>query len=259
MQIQRIGFTPIKGGRHLEHASVELALDGPVGDRLFSVVDVERGRVLRTVENPALLTANATWLAGVLSVELGGRMFAAVPRATGERRTLDYWGRPTEVDVVDGPWAAAYSAHLGREVVLTRAVHPGALVYGTAITVITTGALRGLERKLGHEVDSARFRATFVIDTDRIDTDDAGDASDDDTWAGRELQIGSARIRVTDAVDRCAVIDFDPETGASGTRLLTTLAGYRRRDRAIEFGRFAEVTVPGLVRRGDRVTVPPAR
>jgi uncharacterized protein YcbX len=266
MQIQRIGFTPIKGGRHLEHAAVELAAAGPVGDRLFSVVDRERRRVLRTVETPGLLNAVASWQHGELSVELGGRMLTAVPRATGEHLTLDYWGRATEVDVVDGPWAEAYSAHLGREVVLTRAMQPGAVVYGATVTIVTSSALRLLAGKVGHEVDSARFRATFVIDTEQPGVEQIGaDAHAEDSWAGRELQVGAARIRVLEAVDRCAVIDFDPVTGASGTRLLSTLAGYRRRarsidsrsvdSRSIDFGMFAEVTVPGFVERHDPVTL----
>ena len=251
MHIQRIGYTPVKGGRHLEHASVDLALDGPVGDRLFSLVDLERGRILRTVENPALLAGAARWQDGVLSVELDGRTITAVPRSTGEQLALDYWGRPAAVEVVQGPWAEAYSTHLGREVALTRAVHAGELVFGASVTVVTTGALRLLAAKVGHEVDSARFRATLVIDTDDLDP------HTEDSWAGRELQVGAARLRVVKAVDRCAVIDFEPATGASGTRLLQALASYRLRDGRIDFGMYAEVSTAGLVRRADPVQLIP--
>ena len=77
----------------------------------------------------------------------------------------------------------------------------------------------------------------------------------DGPWAGRELRLGPARVRVLGGIDRCAVIDLDPATGASGTRLLQTLAGYRLHGRAIDFGMYAEVTVPGPVSRDDRVTV----
>ena len=52
MHVTRIGLTPVKGGRHAEQASVDLTLDGPIGDRVFCLVDTERGRVHRTVENP---------------------------------------------------------------------------------------------------------------------------------------------------------------------------------------------------------------
>ena len=54
MQIERIGFTPLKGGRHVEHPDVELAPAGPMGDRVLCLVDPGRERVLRTVDHPAL-------------------------------------------------------------------------------------------------------------------------------------------------------------------------------------------------------------
>jgi len=33
--IQRIGFTPLKGGRHMTHDLADLTPDGPAGDRVF--------------------------------------------------------------------------------------------------------------------------------------------------------------------------------------------------------------------------------
>ncbi|CAN5130225.1 hypothetical protein BH09ACT1_BH09ACT1_13980 [soil metagenome] len=247
MQIQRIGFSPVKGGRHVEHASVDLRADGPFEDRVFSLVDVERQRVLKTVENPALLRAVSEWSDDVLSVALDGETIAATPLPTGRLLELDYWGRPANVELVDGPWASAFSAMLGREVTLARAIRPGETVYGAAITLITTGSLDLLAQKLGHPVDSRRFRANLVIETD--------DSHLEDTWQDRELRLGDARVRVMGAVDRCAVIDFDADSGASGSRLLKTLAGYRLRGGDIDFGMYAEVIEPAVVHRGDRVAV----
>jgi uncharacterized protein YcbX len=251
MRIRQAGFTPIKGGRHVEHHFVDLAVAGPVGDRMFCLVDLARGRVLRTVENPSLLACTAHWTDGVLSIEMGDQTIEAAPQPSGRELALDFWGRPAAVEVVDGPWAQAYSDYLGFEVALTRAMRPGDLVYGASVTIVTTGGLRSLAEKTDTEIDSHRFRATFVIDTDGLA------AQVEDSWAGRELQLGSARVRVLAGIDRCAVIDADPASGASGTRLLQTLAGYRLRDGAIDFGMYAEVTVPSRVFRGDPVTVGP--
>lgn len=247
MHIQRIGFSPIKGGRHVEQASVDLRADGPFGDRVFCLVDVERRRVLKTVENPTLLRAVSEWRDDVLSVDIGGETIAAVPRLTGRVLDLDYWGRDAAVELVDGQWAAAFSAMLGRPVSLARATNPGETVYGAALTLITTASIDLLARKLGHAVDSRRFRANILIETD------AAHAEDD--WEGRELQLGDARVRVSGAVDRCAVIDFDAESGASGSRLLRTLAQYRLREGDIDFGMYAEVIEPAVVRRGDPVSL----
>jgi uncharacterized protein YcbX len=252
MHIGRIGFTPIKGGRHVEHASVELALDGPVGDREFAVVDLSRLQVLRTIENPGLLACSATWAGGVLSVDLDGLAVAAVPQPTGDEFRVEYWGRPALVEIADGPWATAFSARLGREVVLARAVRSGDFVYGAPVSIVTTGALRLLAESTANEVDPARFRATFVIDTDGLSP------HVEDSWAGRELRLGTVTLRVLGAIDRCAVIDADPRTGESDARLLRTLTGYRLRDGSIDFGMFAEVVMPGRVSRGDPVTLEPA-
>ena len=63
---------------------------------------------------------------------------------------------------------------------------------------------------------------------------------------------------VANAAVCSAVIDAEPASGAGGTRLLQTLASYRLRDGAIDFGMYAEVSAPGRVFRDDPVTVIPA-
>jgi uncharacterized protein YcbX len=251
MHIRRIGSSPLKGARHRSHESAEFALDGPVGDRVFAAVDLTRGVVLKTVQNPALLGCSARWEDGVLSIDIGGERHSAVPRPVGPRIELDYWGRPSALRVVEGPWAAPLSALLGREVVLARAEIPGAVVYGDAVSIATTGSLRRLADAAGHDVDARRFRSNLEIDT--------GDAEPhlEDGWAGRELAVGGVVLRVAEGIPRCAVIDLDPATGASGTRLLPSLAGYRLAAGAIPFGVYARVVRAGVISRGDAVRVSP--
>lgn len=275
MQIARIGFTPVKGGRHLEHDQVDLTIDGPAGDRMFALVDRTRGQVLRTVENPALLTTSAHWSDGELSVEIAGRTATAIVHETGEQLDCEYWGRRATVEVLDGPWAEAYSALLGQHVALTRSIGHGQVVYGSAITIITTSALGQLSAIVGYPIDVRRFRSTFVIDTSHRDggldtpivdpvlctpgVDSAGlDRLVEDDWCGQQLALGAARVRVLGGVDRCAVIDFDAVSGVTETHLLKALAGYRSRPGGIEFGVFAEVVEAAVVRRGDLVELIPA-
>lgn len=251
MHIERIGFTPIKGGRHLAHDHVDLTIDGPAGDRMFSLVDLESQRILRTVANSALLTTSSRLAEDRLTVEIDNRIVSGIVRTTGQTLPLEYWGRTATVQVVEGPWASAFSALLGRTVALTRSTAPGEVVYGASVTLVTTSALRLLEEKLGHAVDARRFRSTFVVDT-------AGEsAAVEDSWQGRQLDVGAARISVSGAVDRCAVIDFDPSSGDSGTQLLKTLAGYRILHKLIDFGVFATVVRPGRVHSGDPVSLVP--
>jgi uncharacterized protein YcbX len=247
--VERIGFTPLKGAQHVEHASVDLTSTGPVGDRLFCLVDPDRRRVLRTVENHRLLQSVARWRAPKLSVDLLGVRLEGAPEPTGVLLEVDYWGRTASLEVVGGPWSAAFSAHLGREVVLAKAV-PGAVVYGAAVTLVTSSSARLLAQKLGTRlVDSARFRSTFVVDTRELEP------HVEDGWTNQLLNLGPAQVRVRGPVPRCAVIDLEPGEGRTDLKVLATLADYRRRNGEIWYGVDAVVTRPATVRTGDPVTV----
>ena len=249
MHIERIGFTPVKGGRHLTHDLVDLTLDGPVGDRVFCLVDRSRSRVLRTVENPTLLQVSARWEAGVLSVELPGRTLEEVPSPSGETFTVDYWGRTATLRGCTGPWAEAYSGHLGLDIVLCRAATPGEVVFGASVTLVTTGSMSLLSQRVGRQVGSERFRSTFLVDT--------GDSAPhvEDSWPGRDLRVGAATVRVRAMVPRCAVVDLDPGTALKDMPVLSRLSGYRLSQAEINFGVDAVVTVPGQVRTGDPVAL----
>jgi uncharacterized protein YcbX len=249
VHIQRIGFTPLKGGRHVEQAAVTLSPDGPTGDRVFSLVDPARERVLRTVENPTLLQAEATWDAGVLTVHLPGRTVEGTPQPTGDEVKVDYWGRMAGLEIMDGPWAAAFSAHLGFEVLVARASRPGEVVYGASVSLVTTSSLQLLEDRLGRPAASERFRPTFLLDSPGLEP------HGEDAWLGRELDLGEARVRVHSILPRCAVIDLDPETGRRDLDVLGTLARYRRGRGEINFGVDAVVTAAGRVRSGDLATL----
>ena len=247
MLIERIGFTPVKGGRHMTHDLANLTAEGPLGDRVFCLVDRARGRILRTTENPALLRACTRWQAGVLSVDLSGHTIEGVPSPSGEILNLDYWGRAAAVQSCTGPWSEAYSEYLGYDVVLCRSVTAGEVVYGASVTVVTTASIRLLAQRVGRDVGSERFRSTFLVDT--------GESTShvEDSWVGRELRIGKATVRVRGVVPRCAVVDLDPVTGQKDASVLRELAGYRLRRGEINFGVDAVVTVAGEVRTGDQV------
>ena len=247
MHITRIGLTPVKGGRHRGRSSVELTAEGPVGDRVFCLVDPARGRVLPTVENPTLVQTSASWSDGRLVVTLPRRTVDGVPKATGERVEVDYWGRMATLDVVDGPWNAAYSEHLGRDVVLARGAHPGEVVYGASVSLVTTSSLDLLSERVGRPIDSAQFRATFTVDSD-----DAPAHVEDD-WVARILRVGEAEVEVRAVIPRCAVVDLDPDAGTRRAHVLRTLAGYRRRATEVWFGVDAVVRKPGRVDVGARV------
>lgn len=250
MLLSRIGLAALKGTRHLPRDAVELARSGPVGDRVFCLVDPVRGQVLRTVENPALVLVESDWDDEVLTVRLpSGELVSEPPRPTGERLVCDYWGRDAELEALDSGHAAALSAHLDRDVVLVRVNRPGEVVYGGSVSLVTTSAVAELGRRVRDEaLDVSRFRATFALD-------DAESPLDERDLAGRVLRLGTAVLRVRAPIPRCAVIDIGPSTGRKDRNLLATLAGYRRGAGEIWFGIDAEVLVPGRAGAGDTVSM----
>ncbi|MDH6238160.1 MOSC N-terminal beta barrel domain-containing protein [Cryobacterium sp. CG_9.6] len=249
MRVSDIGVSALKGARHTSREQIEITNHGPVDDRVFAVVDLAAGQVLRTVENPSLLTCEAEWMEGLLCLSVGGEAMTAAPQPTGDPVNLEYWGRPASMQVVEGPWALELSSLLQRNVVLAHTVVAGDVVYGDSVTICTTSSLRRLSEESGCVVDARRFRATFTLDTE------GAAPHAEDSWAGREIDVGEVRLRVAGGIPRCGVIDYDPDTGDRGTTLLKTLAGYRLVAGDINFGVYATVIRPGTVRHGDAARV----
>ncbi|WP_068258640.1 MOSC domain-containing protein [Janibacter limosus] len=242
VHITRIGLTPLKGARHAALTQVQLDRRGPVGDRVFCLVDVDRARVLRTVEHPRMVLVDARWDGSSLAVctpDAGS--VTGAPEPTGETLVSDYWGRDARLEIMDSPHAEVIARHLGREVRLARVGRPGEVVYGAPVSIVTTGALATLG-----EQDSSRFRATFTI------------SADHDPEPGTVLALGDAVVRVRGAVPRCRVIDIAPASGLLDRTHLRTLADQAHPSGELPFGVDAEVIVPGLVRSGQPVSVVPS-
>lgn len=250
MRVVRVGFTVLKGGRHLARPEAVLDLGGPVGDRAYCLLDPARDRVVRTVENPTMVQVVATLDGSRLSVAVPGREpVGGVPEPSGEVRTVDYWGRREQVELVDGPWESVLSRHLGYDVRLARVLRPGGVVYGAPVSLVTTSSLEELGRRVGRPVEAERFRATLVLETEGLPP------HVEDDWVGRELRVGDAVVRVRGRVPRCAVVDLDPASGVRTVPLLRALAGYRRDVSEICFGVDADVTEAGQVRVGGRAVL----
>ncbi|MDX6301963.1 MAG: uncharacterized protein QOF53_3177 [Nocardioidaceae bacterium] len=239
--MSRIGFASLKGTRHVDRPSVELSLEGPVGDRVFCLVDPARSRVVRTVENPTLMRTVARWDGRVLAADLPAGSVRGAPAPTGETLEVDYWGRTVALEVLGGPWRAAYSEYLGYPVELARGSKAGDVVYGGSVSLVTSSSLDCVAERLGAAVDSAQLRATFTVQTD-------GEPPHvEDSWVGRRVRVGEAEVEVRSALPRCAVVDLDPATGHRRADVLRTLAGYRRAQGEVLFGVDAVVTTPGRV------------
>lgn len=243
---QPVGFAHIKGTRHEPRPAAVIDARGPLGDREFCFVDVDKRQVLKTVQHPRLIQIATSLVDGTLTITLpDGRTAGGVPHGAGERLTCNYWKRPVDLELMDGSHAALASEWLGKPVRLARAPR-GAVVYGSALSIITTASLRELADSSGHPRlldEAARFRAAVVLDTDEPFIEEA--------WQGQEVTVSESQfddlhIRIGEPIPRCAVIDLDPVSGARGSHLLKALAATRPRnsDGEPHFGVYAEVIEP---------------
>ena len=245
--VTELWLAPVKGMQVGAVDAVTLDPRGPRGDRSFLVVDAD-GALLITTRTPALLTVAAAYDGERLALRFpDGREVAEPVEAGAAATTRLYDGRPISGRLVDGPLAEALSAHLGRHVrLLARdAGETGADDF--PVTLMSGASLRALAPALDGPVpDGRRFRMTLTVE--------GVDAWEEHGWDGRELAVGEARLRVASPVPRCVVTTRSPDDGHRDAPVLKALARLRGKG-DVTFGVWCEVTRPGVVRRGDLLTV----
>jgi uncharacterized protein YcbX len=117
------------------------------------------------------------------------------------------------------------------------------------VHLITTSAVRQLERLLGETVNPARFRANLVLEA-------GGTRFVDDQWRERHLAIGAEVILcLGPGMPRCAMVGVaQPHESLDPDGRLLALLGQVH---GLRFGRQASVARPGVVRQGDRAYLIP--
>ncbi len=113
------------------------------------------------------------------------------------------------------------------------------------VAILSHASRRAFGQRLGKDLSIHRFRGNLWID---------GFAPwEEFDWMGREIRIGSARLRIEEPITRCNATKVNPETGKPDTDTLGALeAAYGHRN----FGVYATVLDGGEVQRGDRVELP---
>ena len=218
---------PVKSLRGEELDRLEVDGRGPVGDRLWALVD-ERGK---------LASGKPT------------RRFRKVPGLLEHSSRLD--GdvpviEPTGADPVrgDGPEVDATVRHIaGPGWRLARedgTPHHDA----SPIHLVTSATLARLAEVVGSEVESQRLRPNIVVDV----PDPPGFV--EDAWIGRELAIGDVRLRVTERCERCVMVTH-AQPGGLGHRPEVLKQIGRSND--VCAGVYADVVVPGTLALGAAV------
>lgn len=115
------------------------------------------------------------------------------------------------------------------------------------LSLISTRTVESLGALLGTELDVRRFRPNLVVDA-------LGPAtSPEDEWVGRNLTVGTARIRIDARDRRCVVVNVDPVTGRRDPMVLRAIAAHRE----TRLGVYGSTVHPGRVAVGDSVMLHP--
>jgi len=251
--VTALAVTPVKALRLQAVDAIELVTEGARDDRRFCVIDA-RGRMLNGKMLGSLQTVVGQFdpVAGELGLRFADGSDVRAPVAYGEPLEISFFSHACAARVLEGPWAAALSDHLGRAV---RLVEPGRGVdrgREGGVSVISRASLGRLAQEAGEtSVDARRFR--MLIEIDGVE----GHA--EDGWVGRRVQIGSAVVAVNGHVGRCLTTSRDPDSGEVTLPTLDVLGAYRRELDSTEplpFGIYGEVVAPGAVRVGDAVVIP---
>jgi uncharacterized protein YcbX len=110
-----------------------------------------------------------------------------------------------------------------------------------AVSLVGTATLAWCARELGVDADPRRLRVNVLMETDEPFVEES--------WPGRTLDVGSARLRVEERIERCRTIDLAQDGVPTTARWLKALGG----SRDLCVGIYARVDRPGEIAVGDLV------
>ncbi len=247
--VSRLCVTPVKGLALLDRDEVTLAPTGVPDNRRFYLLS-EQGKLWNGTKDGPLYTVRSDTDPEGESLRLeftDGRVLDERV-SLGRRKFTAFWGRPVWGNVVEGPWADALSDLVGKPVQLMRAEDPGGAFDDSPVSLLSDASLDELARRSGaNEVDARRFRMLVHI---------AGtEPHAEDEWIGRRVRIGETLLDVTYQDARCRMTTRNPDTGVKDFDTVREIKSYRglREGKYADFGVYADVVEPGLIRVGDPV------
>jgi uncharacterized protein len=255
VRISRIAIAPVKGLALQQPDAVELGRNGVAEDRRLHMVDAG-GRLVndKNALRLMLVESDLDLEAGTFALHFPEGDAVAGELALGEPITTIFYGRPVAGNVLVGPWAAALSEWVGLDVRFVMSEKLGAAIdrgAGSSVSIISQASVSEIARAGGAEqLDARRFRMLFEVEG-------VGPYAEE-TWIGRDVQIGDAVVRPHGNVGRCVVTTCDPDTAERDFDTLKVLAEHRKdveTSEPLPLGVVGEVVTPGRVRVGDRVAL----
>ena len=272
--LQHICRYPLKSalGERLEQA--EIGESGLSGDRRFALIDRESGKVVsakrpKLWRSMLLLAAETVPGSGALSVKFpDGREMTSgssglVPALSDfVGRSVDLASQRRDATMLDRSrpdevLMSGLDADVTMDVNPLAAETPGTGFQDLApIHVVCTATLQAVAAAVHRaELEFHRYRPNFVVMMK-----DAAPFCEND-WVGRELQMGSVRLKVTRPTPRCAIPTLAHGAGDQFRPAILEAINRMNRTPVADLGplpcigAYARVVKPGIVGVGDVVKV----
>ncbi len=250
-RVARLSIAPVRS-LGLQHPDeIDLGPDGVAEDRRFHVIDAG-GRLVDQLTAGEMVQVGAWTDREATRLRLtfpDGRVVEDDVQLDGPVET-DVYGRAAIGHVLEGPWAEALTAFIGRPVRIVRGDRVGGTRNGHPATLMTDGSMDALSSVLGiGDLDARRFRMLIELE--------GGGPHEEDTWVGGRIGLGETVLEISAPVPRCAMTTHDPSTGARDYDTLRAIKEYRGQanGKDLMFGVWGEVETPGVIRLGDEVRV----
>ncbi|MPZ71695.1 MAG: MOSC domain-containing protein [Nitriliruptorales bacterium] len=243
--VAALRVAPVKGLATVSRDRIRIDSCGVTEDRRVFLLD-EHGSVMTLRSHPHLVqVVPALDLdRGIIRVSLpDGTAASSCVHDVAEEARATLFGKERAGRVLRGDVADALSSAAGERVRVVVADHAGMGWDDGAVSLLGRPSAAAVGTPAG---DTARYRMLVEIEGTH--------PFEEDTWIGREIALGDARVKVTNQLGRCVVITQSPTSGNKDWDGLRALAEQRGRN-LLCLGVIADVVAPGEVRVGAEVRV----
>ena len=251
LTVSRLSITPVRSLALQHPESVEIGPRGVLDDRRFTLLTQDR-RIFDATKFGPLVAVRAQLQQNPerLTITLPDGATIGAEVQLGAHIEAHIYGREFAAREVIGPWAAALSEYAGTQLTLIRSERRPDERDRNDVSIVSEASVQELSRQGngGQPLDARRFRMLIQVAGAR--------PHQEDEWLGGEVRIGPVVAKITRPDPRCVITTQDPETGLRDFPTLHAIKAYRgvRDGKAIDFGVYADVLVPGTVRIGDEIS-----
>jgi hypothetical protein len=245
--VSRLHVSPVKSLALVPRQQVRLDADGVADDRRVFLLRAD-GTVVTIRRFPTLVrvTPELDLDAGALTVTFpDGHTVASDLAVAGEAVRARLFGKDRHGRVLPGPVADALSEYVGEPLRVVFAERVGVGWDEGPVSLLGEASAAAVETPPAANGDgSTRYRMLIEVQGTK--------PYEEDSWVGREVRVGDVRLSVTQSLERCVVITYNPMSGNKDWAGLNAIIDHRGRDQ-LTLGVIASVSEPGVLRVGDPV------